>query len=72
MELRPDAKRIVLSKLNKKDADVFYDDDTDTLYFQDWEKAADGKIYDNLYKLELKRKFFDSGFQGLLKSKTDE
>jgi hypothetical protein len=34
---------------------------TDTLYFLDSQLGADGKAYDNLYKLELSTKLFPLG-----------
>lgn len=46
-----------LVDLNKKNTFAFYDENKDTLYFIDNQKAADGKFYDNLFKLELGTKF---------------
>ena len=43
--------------LNKNNVSAFYDENKDTLYFIDNQKAADGKFYDNLFKLELSTKF---------------
>ena len=43
--------------LNKKNVSAFYDENKDMLYFIDNQKAADGKFYDNLFKLELGTKF---------------
>lgn len=46
-----------LVNLNKKNTSAFYDENKDALYFIDNQKAADGKFYDNLFKLELGIKF---------------
>jgi len=46
-----------LVDLNKKNVSAFYDENKDMLYFIDNQKAADGKFYDNLFKLELSTKF---------------
>jgi hypothetical protein len=43
--------------LNKKNVSAFYDENKDTLYFIDHQKAAGGEFYDNLFKLELSTKF---------------
>jgi len=71
-ELRPDASPMVLVVLNRKDARVFYDAPTDTLYFQDAERAADGRMYDNVYALELKQKLFDLRSRNREKGNPDE
>jgi len=46
-----------LVNLNKKSISASYDENKDILYFIDNQKAADGKFYDNLFKLELGTKF---------------
>jgi hypothetical protein len=45
-----------LTNLNKKSIEAFYDEGKNILYFLDSQKAADGRYYDNLYKLELSNK----------------
>lgn len=70
LEARPQAKILNIVNLNKKNIAAFYDDSNDTLYFNDVQKAADGKWYDNVYKLELSTKSFP--FQELIKPKSNE
>lgn len=53
VEANADAAPVNLTDLNKKDTSAYYDVNTDTLYFIDLEKASDGNLYDNLYRLEL-------------------
>ncbi len=69
-EAEPHAGPVVLVNLNKRNTSCFYDTRSDTLYFLDSERAADGNIYDNLYKLELNTRAFS--FQELMKLKSDE
>jgi hypothetical protein len=69
-EARPNATPVILSTLNKKGSVAFYDTDTDTLYFSDYEKAADGKFYNNLYRLQLNNRGF--ALPELMKSKNNE
>ena len=69
-EVRPDSPAVELVVLSRKNSAIFYDLDTDTLYFTDYQKADDGNLYNNLYKLELNTKNFP--FQGLIKIKADE
>lgn len=54
VETRQDARPLTLVKLNKRGSRVSYEQRGDILYFIDSEKGEDGKIYDNLYRLELK------------------
>lgn len=70
LEANPQASPVNLVNLNKKNISAFYDDGKDALYFLDYQKAADGKYYDNVYKLELSTKF--SPPQDLIKSRPDE
>jgi hypothetical protein len=70
LEASPDATAVNLVNLNKKNIPALYDANQDTLYFIDSQKAADGEIYDNVYKLELGTKF--SPFHGLIKPKLNE
>jgi hypothetical protein len=69
-EARPNASPVALSALNKKGSVAFYDIDTDTLYFSDYEKAADGKFYNNLYRLQFNSRGF--ALPELIKLKTNE
>jgi hypothetical protein len=48
---------INIVNLEKKNVSPFYDENKDTLYFIDNQKAGDGKFYDNVFKLELSTKF---------------
>jgi hypothetical protein len=47
-----------LVSLNRKDAPVFYDSDTDTLFFMDSEAPAEAGNYNNVYRLDLSNKFY--------------
>ncbi len=67
LEAKPDSNAVVLMNLNKKNAYSFYDLRTDTLYFLDSQRAADGRLYDNVYKLELSPRSFP--FQELIRRK---
>jgi hypothetical protein len=70
IEARPKALPLNLITLNKRDPNPFYDKATDTLYFTDSQMAADGRFYDNVYKLDLRPAF--SPFKEFLKPKADE
>jgi len=70
LEAQASARPVILVNLNKKSTFCSYDTRTDTLYFLDSQKAADGNMYDNLYKLELNSRAFP--FQELIKLKADE
>jgi hypothetical protein len=56
LEIAVKPNPINLVNLNKKISETFYDTETDTLYFMDSQKGADGILYDNAYKLELNKK----------------
>jgi hypothetical protein len=58
LEARPDAVPFTLVNLNKRDSQVIFDPRDETLYFSDSQRAEDGKLYDNVYKLELKTKLY--------------
>lgn len=68
-EARPKPNTINLINLNNKNTLVFYDLKTNTLYFLDSQKAADGNLYDNIYKLELSTGF--SPFKELIKLRSN-
>jgi hypothetical protein len=53
LEAKPGSAPVNLATLNKRNCTGFYDTAHDALYFIDSEKAEDGKLYDNVYKLEL-------------------
>ncbi|MCM8796262.1 MAG: PEGA domain-containing protein [Candidatus Omnitrophica bacterium] len=55
---------VALVTLNKKNAQAYYE--SDTLYFLDSQLGADGKVYDNVYRLDLGTK--THYLQGLIKS----
>jgi hypothetical protein len=57
IEARPSARPVDLVSLNRKDAPVFYDSDTDTLFFMDSEAPAEAGNYNNVYRLDLSNKF---------------
>ncbi len=70
LEAKPKALPVNLVSLNRRNTSSFYDISTDTLYFIDLEKAADGGSYDNIYKLELSPKSYL--WDNLIKLKADE
>jgi hypothetical protein len=69
-EAKPSSSPVNLINLNKKNAAAFYDEEESALYFVDSERAQDGTLYDNVYKMKLEDKFYY--FQELIKSKTHE
>jgi len=70
LEANPQTIPLNLVNLNKENISTFYDEAKDTLYFLDSQKAADGKLYDNVYKLELSTKIYP--FQELIKTRSNE
>lgn len=58
VEAKSDAAAVNLANLNKRNATVFYDAKKDILYFLDSQRAEDGEVYDNVYKLELGTRSF--------------
>ena len=66
-EAKSEPMTVSLVNLYKRNASVFYDESNDTLYFLDTQKAADGKLYDNVYKLELGSRLLP--LQGLIKER---
>jgi hypothetical protein len=70
LEMSSGAMPVNLLNLNKRTVTTFYDNNRDTLYFIDSERAADAKTYDNVYKLELGTKF--SPFKDLMKTRSGE
>jgi hypothetical protein len=70
IEANPSAAAVTIVNLNKKNSSAFYDPRNDSLYFSDSQKAADGNFYDNLYRLELKKRLYP--FQELMGIKTNE
>jgi len=71
LEAKPQSLPVNLVNLNNKNILVYYVPDADTLYFTDSERAADGKMYDNVYKLELGNNIFYN-LQNLMKPRTNE
>ncbi|MDI6605692.1 MAG: PEGA domain-containing protein [Candidatus Omnitrophota bacterium] len=69
LEAMPSSKPVNLLKLNKDSTCAFYDLRADILYFLDSQQAADGKIYDNIYRLDLSTKFYP--FRELMKLRTN-
>jgi hypothetical protein len=73
LETRAQARPFVLMKLNSVPRKVFYESDKEILYFQDAQAGADNKAYENVYKLELKRKLYPFGdFSDLMGIKKNE
>jgi hypothetical protein len=70
LEAKPDTNPVIIVNLNKKNFSGFYDEAQDVLYFIDSQKAADGKFYDNVYKLDLSTRSYP--FKDLMKAKTNE
>lgn len=70
LEVKPQSNPVELVILNKRNTSSFYNIHDDTLYFVDSQKAADGYIYDNFYKLELNPKSFL--FKNLMKLSPNE
>ncbi len=70
LEANPQTIPVNLVNVNKNNIPAFYDDARDTLYFLDSEKAADEKLYDNVYKLELNTKLYP--FKDLIKPRPNE
>lgn len=58
VEAKVDPVTVNLAQVNRKAAGAFYDEKLDTLYFLDQERGEDGRLYDNVYKLELDLKFY--------------
>jgi len=58
LEANPHFRTLTLVTLNRPSPYCYYDVRTDTIYFMDSQKADNGKIYDNFYKLELNAKFY--------------
>jgi hypothetical protein len=61
LETKPAAKPFVLMTLNSVPQKVFYESDKETVYFQDAQPGADNRLYENVYKLELRRKLYPFG-----------
>ncbi|MBI4708491.1 MAG: hypothetical protein HY761_11305, partial [Candidatus Omnitrophica bacterium] len=72
IEIGMNVSAVNLVNLNKKDVSCYYDEDKDVLYFIDSERAADGRVYDNLYKLEFGTRFNLLQLQELILPKTNE
>ena len=70
LEARVGAKPVTLAVLSKGEGPAHYDAKTDTLYFIDFQRAADGQSYKNLYRMELT--FSPSLFSEIMKRKADE
>jgi hypothetical protein len=67
LEARPNPVAVILTNVNRKNVEAFYDDTKDTIYFLDSQKASDGRYYNNLYKMELTNRTFP--FQDLIRTK---
>lgn len=61
---------VKLLNLNKRNAPCYYNENKDELFFLDSERAEDGRLYDNVYKLELNAQI--SPFQGLIRQNANE
>jgi len=69
VEARSDSKPLILAALNKENTSCYYDAKADTLYFLDLQQAADGALYNNIYRLDLNTRF--SAFKEMLKLRTN-
>ncbi|MDD2752128.1 MAG: PEGA domain-containing protein [Candidatus Omnitrophica bacterium] len=69
LEAKPESVPVTLVNLGKRNPGCSYDLRNDTLYFIDSQRASDGNIYDNLYKLELNSR---TALQQLMKMQTHE
>lgn len=69
LEAMPSSKPVALAGLNKDNTCAFYDTRTDMLYFLDSQRAADGKTYDNIYRLDLNTRFYP--FRELMRLRTN-
>ena len=69
-EAKPDAASVLLVTLSRKNTSCWYDPRGDTLYFFDYQRAADGRLYNNLYKLDLRARI--SPLRELMQQKSDE
>jgi len=58
IESRLQATPVNLADLSKENTTAFYDNKRDILYFSDMQKAPDGAVYNNLYRLELSANFY--------------
>lgn len=73
LEARPGSKPITLINFNKANSYYFYDADSGAFLFLDSQVASDGRVYDNVYKIDLGQKIFNMGsFEGLIKHKVDD
>ncbi len=69
-EATPESVPVTLINLSKRNTPAYYDLRSDALYFMDYQKAADGNLYDNLYKVELGKKL--PYLKDFMKIKTNE
>ncbi len=65
-----DSLPVILVNLTKRNTPAYYDLQSDALYFMDYQKAADGNLYDNLYKVELGKRL--NYLKDFMKIKTNE
>jgi hypothetical protein len=61
LETRPGGMPFTLMQLNSVPKTVFFDNEKETVYFQDSQTGADNQPYDNVYRLELRRKLYPFG-----------
>ena len=69
LESRPQSVAVSLATLNGKNGGCYYDLNEDILYFEDSRRSEDGKIYNNLYRIDLSTRF--SPFKELIKLKDE-
>lgn len=62
---------VPLYKFNSRPQNVYYDEHDNALYFIDTRLDADSKESNYLYRLDMKKKFFDNILQFLLKQEPD-
>jgi hypothetical protein len=70
VEAKSNASPVLLVTLTRKNSSAWYDLRNDTLYFLDYQPGADGRFYNNLYKLDLRSRIYP--LQELMKLKPNE
>lgn len=65
-EARAGSLPVTLVNLNKRNAAGFYDPHTDSLLFVDSQEAPDGRMYDNVYRMEMRNKVYPFSFSDFI------
>ena len=69
-EARPGSVPFTLTTLRSATGKVFYEPDQDAVFFQDVQQGVDGKLYENVYRLEIGKKLFP--FRDFMRPKPNE